>query len=191
MRTALSIAALLLSLAPSTAAQQAAGSTLWRAETRNNICGVSNPRHVTNPAVVDYTEVLSATPEMRDMGNRDIDPRSAEGQILRQRAVDHVRRVGSKVMRRNGHCSMWKEINHRAGRKASDLTGQLVAALSMSTVSMSSGGVIAGEVYAGEGDAETVPSAAPTWAIPALIGVLLAAGWLGIRRRSGGSAGKS
>ena len=188
MRIVLFVAALFLSLTPSTVAQQAAGSTMWRAEARDNICGVSNPRHVTNPAVVDYMEVLRATPEMRDLGSRDIDPRSAEGQILRQRAVDHVRRIGSKVMRRNGHCSMWKEIKHRAGRKATDLTGELVAALSMSTVAMSTGKVPAGEVYAGEAGAGSVSSAAPTWAIPAMIGVLLAAAWLGVRRRAAGAA---
>ncbi len=130
MRLALPISVLLLSLAPPAAvAQYAVGPSMWRAEARDNICGVSNPRHVTNPALVDYNEVLRATPEMKDLKSRDIDLRSAEGQILRQRAGDHVRRVGSKVMHETGDCGLWKAVSRRDGRVVRDSTDQVVVAI--------------------------------------------------------------
>jgi len=193
MRFVLPISVLLLSLTPPAAvAQEAVGASMWRAEARDNICGVSNPRHVTNPAVVDYKDVLNATPEMRDLDSRDIDPRSAEGQILRQRAVDHVRRVGSKVMRKSGNCSMWKRISHRDGRQVRDLTDQVVAALSLSTVSMNSATMgpataAPGEVFASESGGAVVRSPGSSWAIPALIGLVLVAGWYGARKRASAS----
>ena len=140
MKLALLVVAIACSLFMSSAtAQEAAGVAPWRAEAQDNICGVSNPRQVTNPAVVDYAKALKATPEMQDLVARGIDPQSAEGQILRQRAVDHVRRVSSKVMRRNGHCSIWKTIKHRSGRNAPELTQELVASIGMSAVAMESG----------------------------------------------------
>ena len=197
MRFALSISVLLLSMAPSAAvAQEAVGLSMWRAEARDNICGLSNPRHVTNPSVVNYSVVLNATPEMKDLRRRDINPRSAEGQILKQRAVDHVRRVGSKVMRKSGHCSMWKAISHRDGRRVRDLTDEVLAALSMSTVSMAttggslSGGpasVGPGEVFAGDGSKAPVRTPGSSWGIPILVGLALVAGWYGARKRSAAS----
>ena len=107
--------------APATAA--------WRTAQKDNICGLTNPRQLTQPARVDYRIVLAATPEMKDLERRGIAPNSAEGQILRQRAVDRVRRVGSKLMRRSGHCSLWKRISHRDGRQVPDLTSTLIASL--------------------------------------------------------------
>jgi len=101
----------------------------WRARSKDNICGLSNPRQVNRPAKVDYKQVLKATPEMKDLARRNISPRSAEGQILRQRAVDRVRRAGSSVMQSHGHCSLWKRISHRDGRQIHDLTSAVIAAL--------------------------------------------------------------
>ncbi|MBJ21531.1 MAG: hypothetical protein CL933_19150 [Deltaproteobacteria bacterium] len=194
MRFVLPISVLLLSMAPSTAvAQEAIGASMWRAEARNNICGLSNPRHVTDPAVVKYKEVLDATPEMKDLDSRGIDPRSAEGQILRQRAVDHVRRVGSKVMRKSGNCSMWKSISHRDGRVIRDLTDEVVAAIGMSPVSMAnSSGALAsgpaspgpGQVFAAASEREELRSSGSSWTIPLLMGLVLLAGWYGARKRA-------
>ena len=111
---------------PSMSAQAPQG---WRAKSRDNICGLSNPRQVTDPARVDYKRVLRATSEMKDLVRRGIDPSSAEGQILRQRAVDRVRRACSKVMHDKGHCSLWKRISHRDGRKVRDLSSEVISAL--------------------------------------------------------------
>ena len=130
--------AIAISFAPSAWASEPAVGVLpmtaqaplgWQAKPQDNICGLSNTRQVTCPARVDYKKVLRATPEMKDLARRGIDPRSAEGTILRQRAVDRVRRAGSKVMRNNGHCSLWKRISHRDGRKVQDLTSAVISSL--------------------------------------------------------------
>ena len=68
---------------------------------------------------------------MKDLVRRNIKPRSAEGQILRQRAVDRVRRASSMVMQSHGHCSLWKRISHRDGRQIDDLTQDIIATLSV------------------------------------------------------------
>jgi len=113
----------------SPASEQA--ETGWRTRSKDNICGLSNPRQVNRPAKVDYKKVLKATPEMKDLVRRNIKPRSAEGQILRQRAVDRVRRASSMVMQSHGHCSLWKRISHRDGRQIDDLTQDIIATLSV------------------------------------------------------------
>ena len=103
--------------------------TGWRTRSRDNICGLSNPRQVNQPARLEYKQVLRATPEMKDLVRRNIDPRSAEGQILRQRAVDRVRRASSMVMQSHGYCSVWKRISHRDGRAVDNLTTEVIATL--------------------------------------------------------------
>jgi len=153
MQFALSASLLLLALGASPAdAQDSFAPSLWRAEVSDNICGVSNLRQVQNPSVVNYKKVLLATPEMKDLRARDIDPQSAQGQILRERAVDHVRRTGSQVMRRSRNCSMWKEISHRDGRVIRDLTYEVISELSLSTVSMGfgNGGLLSGSSKVGD-----------------------------------------
>ncbi len=172
----------------SATAQEAAGVAPWRAEAQDNICGVSNPRQVTNPAVVDYAKALKATPEMQDLIARGIDPQSAEGQILRQRAVDHVGRVSLKVMRRNGHCSIWKTIKHRSGRNAPGLTHELVASIGMSAAAMESGGQAFGEVYAGDSGARASSRLSLAWLAPALIGLASIGGWILLRKSSSSGA---
>ncbi|MCH2104020.1 MAG: hypothetical protein MK297_08435 [Planctomycetes bacterium] len=102
----------------------------WRVRSRDNICGLSNPRQLTQPARVNYKQVLRATEEMKDLVRRNIDPSSAEGQILRQRAVDRVRRASSLVMQSQGYCSVWKRISHKDARSVAEVTGEVVASLS-------------------------------------------------------------
>ena len=131
---------------PAAMAQDAALSTPWKVDLRDNICGVSNARQITNPAKLNYSAVLAATPEMKDLKHRGIDPNSAEGRLLRQRAVDHVRRIGSKIMRKNGHCSLWKKISHRDGRRVRDMSTDVIAALNLSRASFEKGGVVAEEL---------------------------------------------
>ena len=115
---------------PSVTPSVEVAETGWRTRSRDNICGLSNPRQVNHPARLDYKQVLRATPEMKDLVRRNINPRSAEGQILRQRAVDRVRRASSLVMHSHGHCSVWKRISHRDGRAVKNLTDEVIATLS-------------------------------------------------------------
>ena len=200
MRLALPLALLALACLPSNSmAQEAAGASLWRAQSRDNICVVSNPRQVNNPAVVSYKDVLLATPEMRDLRTRGISPQSAEGQILRERAVDHVRRVCSRVMGETRHCSMWKKISHRGGRPVSDLTNRVVSTLSMSTVAMGmnggamhpgSEGSSSGVVFAGDSASVAPPQSdsetggdGSMWIGFAVV-LVLAAAWIVGRKRS-------
>jgi len=207
MRFGLTASLLILALGSTNAvAQDAAGPPLWVAEIHHNICGVSHPRQVTNPSVVNYKKVLVATAEMKDLRARGVSPQSAEGKILRERAVDHVRRIGSRVMNKGGYCSMWKEISHRDGRAVRDLTNEVVSALSMSTASMGfgSGGLVGGaskfgskEVYAGEAGfpgrlqeaeegavAEDEPEGL-NWLLIGGIAVVLIAAYLGGRKSEG------
>jgi hypothetical protein len=115
--------------------EQAASETLsatassWSTISKNNVCGLTNPRQLTQPARIDYRTVLEATAEMKDLKQRGISLDSAEGQILRERAADRVRQIGSKLMRKRGHCSLWKEISHRDGRQIPDLTSALIASI--------------------------------------------------------------
>ncbi len=114
--------------------EQATSETLsptasWSAISKNNICGLTNPRQLTQPARIDYRAALEATAEMKDLKRRGISLNSAEGQILREKAADRVRRVGSKLIRKRGHCSLWKEISHCDGRQVPDLTSALIASI--------------------------------------------------------------
>ena len=114
--------------------EQAASETLcatasWNAISNDNICGLTNPRQLTQPAKIDYRAALEATAEMKDLKKRGISLDSAEGQILRERAADRVRRTGSKLMRKKGHCSLWKQISHSDGRLVPDITSELVASI--------------------------------------------------------------
>jgi len=182
----------LASLLPEAVAQNSVAGQAWQAHERDSICGVSNTRQVTNPAMLDYRRALTATPEMKDLRSRKIDPASAEGQILRQRAVDHVRRASSKVMRKNGHCSIWKEISHRDGRRVPELTGQVISELSISTASLgksagiSEAMVLAGDSAAEPGAAEEPEGGSSTAWILFVIGGALAAIHYVMRSRNPG-----
>ena len=107
-------------------------SSAWRTNPKDNICGLTSPRQLTQPARIDYRTALASTPEMKDLKRRGISLDSAEGQILRERAADRVRMIGSKLMKRKGHCSLWKEISHSNNRLIPDITSELVTAIAAS-----------------------------------------------------------
>ena len=44
----------------------------------DNICGLDQPRQLTNPAVVDYDTLLAATPEAKKIAKDKIDPKSSQ-----------------------------------------------------------------------------------------------------------------
>lgn len=88
----------------------------------DNICGLDTPRQLTNPALVDYDALLDATPEIRQMKREKISESSARGIQLRSAAEERVRKACQKIMDQEGHCSVWKVIKRRDGRKLPDIT---------------------------------------------------------------------
>lgn len=104
----------------------------WIVEEADNVCGLTDPRQITNPAVIDYDELLEATSEMKEMKRKGIDKDSPEGQVLYNKAVDRVQRAASKVMKDKGYDSVWKKIKHRQGRTAPGITDSVKAQLDQS-----------------------------------------------------------
>lgn len=94
----------------------------WVVKSEDNVCGVSQARQITNPAKVDYEELMSATVEMKELKREGIKRDSARGQALVTKARDKVRRASKAVMNEKGHCSVWKKITHRKGTAVTDLT---------------------------------------------------------------------
>ena len=94
----------------------------WIVRSGDNICGLSDPKKLSNPGRVRYTELRDATPEMKKMKDKNIDPNSPEGIQLKQAAVDRIRNASDAVRGERGHCSVWKKIRHKDGRSIPDLT---------------------------------------------------------------------
>lgn len=94
----------------------------WIVRSGDNICGLSDPKKLSNPGRVRYTELRDATPEMKKMKDKNIDPSSPEGIQLKQAAVDRIRNASDAVRGERGHCSVWKKIRHKDGRSIPDLT---------------------------------------------------------------------
>ena len=94
----------------------------WIAKESDNICGISALRKVTNPAKVDYDHLYEATPQIKEMKRKDIDPDSAEGKALRKGARTLITKSSELVRKAKGHCSVWKVIRHKDGRKIPDVT---------------------------------------------------------------------
>ncbi len=102
----------------------------WIADASDNICGLRDPKQLSNPAVVDYPVLWEATPEIKEMKRDGIDPSSAEGKRLQQEAEDRIAKVSKKVMKADAHCSVWKKVSHKDGRTVTDLTEKLKKKLS-------------------------------------------------------------
>ena len=107
------------------ASQVVEASLGWIIDRADNICGLDDPKMLSQPARVDYELLLRATPEMKKVRDDKIDPNSSEGIQLRQAAVDRVRRACERVRTTAGHCSVWKEIRHGDGRIVADVTEQV------------------------------------------------------------------
>ncbi|MBI5361597.1 MAG: hypothetical protein HZA53_00370 [Planctomycetes bacterium] len=99
----------------------------WIAQKADGICGLDDPARVSNPALVQYASLVDATPEAKKLRDEDIDPRSAAGIQLLQRAADRVRDECETVRAARGHCSVWKRIRHRDGRVVADVTEFVLA----------------------------------------------------------------
>ena len=99
----------------------------WIARVRDNICGISDLKKVSNPARVSYDELLQATPQFEEMRRDRIDPQSTEGKALRNRAKTLVTKTCEVVRRSGGYCGVWKVIRHEDGRIAPDITDDVKA----------------------------------------------------------------
>ena len=94
----------------------------WVVKSADSVCGVSEARQITNPAKVDYTKLMDATPEMKELKKKGIKKDSARGQTLVTAARDRVRRAANAVMSEKGHCSVWKKISHKKKKAVTDIT---------------------------------------------------------------------
>lgn len=116
------LAGLLLALP----AQARAG---WVAKPSDNICGLSDTRMLSSPAVVKFESLMKLTPEIKRMEREGIDPGSPEGIQLRQAARQRVTKACEKVRIELGHCSVWRSIRHTGGKKAAEITAAVRAKL--------------------------------------------------------------
>ncbi len=104
------------------AIESAETSSGWKAKAKDNIAGLSDLKKVSNPAVVDYDKLLAATAEMKQIKRDKIDPDSPKGRSLRQQAVERVTKAAEAIRSEKRHCSVWKAISHKDGRKVADIT---------------------------------------------------------------------
>lgn len=103
-------------------APEATSGTGWVVKSGDNLCGLSDPKKLSNPAKVRYDDLKAATPEIQKMKDKNIDPDSPEGIQLKQAAVDRIRNASDTVRGEQGHCSVWKKIRHKDGRTIPDIT---------------------------------------------------------------------
>lgn len=93
----------------------------------DSICGIDEPRALTNPAKVDYEALLNSTSEVRRMKKRKIDRNSAEGIRLLSVARRKVLFACEEVRSSEGHDSVWKKIKRRDQRAVADITRKVKA----------------------------------------------------------------
>ena len=98
----------------------------WIAEKDDNICGIADLKKVTKPAIVDYDKLLEATPQMKELKLKDIDPESVKGKTLIKGAQTLISKTAEVVREAKGHCGVWKAIAHKDERDVSDVTEDIV-----------------------------------------------------------------
>jgi len=94
----------------------------WVASEDDNICGIKDLKKVSNPAKVDYDELLEATPQMKKIKEKKIDPESPEGKALRSQAKTLVTKTCESVRAAKGYCGIWKTIKNEDKRTIPDVT---------------------------------------------------------------------
>lgn len=99
----------------------------WIINAVDHICGLRDASQLTNPALIDFQACLDATPEMKEVKDKGIDPSSAKGIKLRSEAVTRITKACRQVSKSAGHCSVWKTVRHKDGRAISDVTSQVIA----------------------------------------------------------------
>jgi len=98
----------------------------WIAEDEDNICGIKDLKKVTKPAVVDYDELLEATPQVKELKRRDIDPESTKGKALLKEARTLIAKAAELVRDDKGNCGIWKAIANKDDREIPDVTEDIV-----------------------------------------------------------------
>jgi len=97
----------------------------WIANEEDNICGIKDLKKVSNPAKVDYDDLWDATPQIKKMKEKKIDPESTEGKALRNQARTLITKTCELVRAAKGHCGVWKAIKNEDGRVVPDVTGDV------------------------------------------------------------------
>ncbi len=95
----------------------------------DNICGLDEPRAISNPAKVDFDALLAATPEVRELKRKRIRRSSAKGMQIMADARRRVLTVCQALCASEGYCSVWKKIRRRDRSAVADLTAKAKAAL--------------------------------------------------------------
>lgn len=93
----------------------------------DNICGIGEPRALTNPSKVDYDALLGTTPEVKRIKRKRIDPESAEGIKLMTTARRKVLSACESVREELGYDSVWREIKRRDRTPIPDITERVKA----------------------------------------------------------------
>lgn len=120
-------------VAPAPVRSQTAGTSTvlqahdWVAEEADNLCGISNLKRVTNPALVNYDSLLDATPQMTEMREKRIKPDSIEGKTLREAARKLIVTKAQAVQKLGGYDGLWKAITNKDGRRIDDVTKDVIA----------------------------------------------------------------
>jgi hypothetical protein len=104
------------------AAPPAALESKWLANEEDNICGIKDLKKVSNPAKVAYDELWEATPQIKKMKEKKIDPESTEGKALRSQAKTLITKTCESVRSSKSYCSVWKAIKNEDKRTVPDLT---------------------------------------------------------------------
>jgi len=99
----------------------------WVAEEEDNICGIKDLKKVSNPATVDYEALWEATPQVKKMAEKKIDPESTEGKALRAQAKTLITKSCELVRDAKGHCGIWKAIRNEDDRDVPDVTKEVKA----------------------------------------------------------------
>jgi hypothetical protein len=94
----------------------------WVADEDDNICGIKDLKKISNPAKVDYDSLWDATPQIKKMKEKKIDPESTEGKALRSEAKTLVTKSCELVRSAKGYCGVWKTIKNEDGRTVPDIT---------------------------------------------------------------------
>jgi hypothetical protein len=94
----------------------------WIADEDDNICGIKDLKKVSNPAKVDYSDLWDATPQIKKMKEKKIDPESTEGKALRSQAKTLITKTCELVRSAKGHCGVWKAIKNEDKRTVPDVT---------------------------------------------------------------------
>jgi len=108
--------------APEASGELLGAEDRWVADKDDNICGIADVRKISNPGLVDYDQLWDATPEIKKLKKEGIDPDSAEGKALRNKAKTRITKACQKIQGEKGLCSVWKKISHSGSKKAADIT---------------------------------------------------------------------